>query len=113
MTGVQGWVRRQWESDYETNSKNTSHSIIFIIIYFLFPTLVAIGIGVNISLVILVLSVVDIGGTLSGTIFFFVLHGQQKRILIIDDDQDVTMTLQTVLEQNGFMTDSYTDPAFA
>ena len=35
---------------------------------------------------------------------------QQKRILIIDDDSDLTMTLQAVLEQNGFNTHPYTDP---
>jgi DNA-binding response OmpR family regulator len=30
--------------------------------------------------------------------------------MIVDDDPDVTMTLQTVLQQNGFRTDAYDDP---
>lgn len=38
---------------------------------------------------------------------------QQKRIMIIDDDPDTTFTLRTVLEQNGFKTDSYTNPVLA
>ena len=38
---------------------------------------------------------------------------QQKRILTIDDDQDVSMTLSVVLEENGFRTDSFTNPALA
>jgi len=38
---------------------------------------------------------------------------KQKRILIIDDEQDVTFTLQKVLERHGFRTDSYTDPVLA
>lgn len=38
---------------------------------------------------------------------------RQKRILIICDDQDVTMSFGSVLEQNGYMTDSYTDPVLA
>jgi DNA-binding response OmpR family regulator len=38
---------------------------------------------------------------------------QQKRIMVIDDDPDVTMTLQTVLQQNGFRTDPYDDPVTA
>jgi DNA-binding response OmpR family regulator len=38
---------------------------------------------------------------------------QQKRILIIDDDPDITITLQKVLEQNGFKTNSYDDPVKA
>ena len=38
---------------------------------------------------------------------------QQKRILIIDDEPDVTMTLRKVLEQSGYSTDSYTDPVAA
>jgi DNA-binding response OmpR family regulator len=38
---------------------------------------------------------------------------QQKRILIIDDEPDVTMALQSVLEQNGFRVDSYNDPVLA
>jgi DNA-binding response OmpR family regulator len=38
---------------------------------------------------------------------------QQKRILIIDDEEDVTLALGTALEQNGFKSDSYTDPVLA
>ena len=38
---------------------------------------------------------------------------QQKRILIIDDNPDVTLSLRAVLEQTGFKTDSYTDPILA
>ena len=38
---------------------------------------------------------------------------QQKRILIIDDEEDITISLRTVLEEYGFKTDSYTDPVLA
>ena len=38
---------------------------------------------------------------------------QQKRILIIDDDPDIAIILHVVLEDNGFKTDSYTDPELA
>ena len=38
---------------------------------------------------------------------------QQKRVLIIDDDPDVTITLQKALEQNGFGTETYNDPLAA
>jgi DNA-binding response OmpR family regulator len=38
---------------------------------------------------------------------------QQKRILIIDDELDVTITLRLALEHYGFMTDSYNDPVLA
>jgi DNA-binding response OmpR family regulator len=38
---------------------------------------------------------------------------QQKRILIIDDEQDTAMILQMNLEDNGFKADSYTDPVTA
>ena len=38
------------------------------------------------------------------------MESDKKRILIIDDDPDITITLSKVLEQNGFKTDSYTDP---
>jgi DNA-binding response OmpR family regulator len=37
----------------------------------------------------------------------------KKRILIIDDDEDITMSLCTVLEAYGFKTDSYNDPVLA
>lgn len=38
---------------------------------------------------------------------------QQKRILIVDDDPDITITLRMSLEDNGFKADSYTDPVLA
>jgi DNA-binding response OmpR family regulator len=38
---------------------------------------------------------------------------QQKRILIIDDEQDIAMILQLNLEDKGFKADSYTDPVTA
>jgi DNA-binding response OmpR family regulator len=38
---------------------------------------------------------------------------QRKRILIIDDDEDITMLLHAVLERYGFEIDSYTDPVLA
>jgi DNA-binding response OmpR family regulator len=38
---------------------------------------------------------------------------QRKRILIIDDDPDITMSLRMALEDNGYRTDSYTDPVAA
>jgi DNA-binding response OmpR family regulator len=38
---------------------------------------------------------------------------QQKRILIIDDDPDITIILPMVLEDKGFKTDPYTDPELA
>jgi DNA-binding response OmpR family regulator len=38
---------------------------------------------------------------------------QQKRILIIDDEQDIAMILQMNLEDSGFKADSYTDPVSA
>ncbi len=38
---------------------------------------------------------------------------QQKRIIIIDDDPDITITLSISLEDNGFRVDTYTDPVLA
>jgi DNA-binding response OmpR family regulator len=38
---------------------------------------------------------------------------QQKGILIIDDEQDIAMILQMTLEQYGFKTNIYVDPALA
>jgi len=38
---------------------------------------------------------------------------QQKRILIIDDDPDATITYRMVLEDSGYKVDSYTDPVLA
>jgi len=44
----------------------------------------------------------------------FTESGQQpKKILIIDDELDVTITLRMVLEQNGFKTDYYTNSVLA
>ena len=36
-----------------------------------------------------------------------------KRILVIDDEADVNTALRKVLEQNGFVVDSYEDPLLA
>ncbi|NAL78386.1 response regulator [Nitrososphaera sp. AFS] len=38
---------------------------------------------------------------------------QQKRILIIDDEEDIADILRMTLEYNGFNTDTYTDPVLA
>jgi DNA-binding response OmpR family regulator len=38
---------------------------------------------------------------------------KNKRILLVDDEPDVTYTLEIVLEDNGFRVDSYTDPTLA
>ena len=37
----------------------------------------------------------------------------KKRILIVDDERDVGMTLKMILENYGFDIDSFTDPAMA
>lgn len=34
-------------------------------------------------------------------------------ILVVDDEPDANMTLRTLLEENGFETDAYTDPRLA
>jgi DNA-binding response OmpR family regulator len=36
-----------------------------------------------------------------------------KRVLIVDDEPDLTLSLKIVLEQNGFKVDSFTDPLSA
>lgn len=36
-----------------------------------------------------------------------------KRVLIIDDESDIILTLRMALEQNGFRTDSYSDSILA
>ena len=41
------------------------------------------------------------------------MSGEKKRILIIDDDPYITITLRMSLEDNGFKADSYTDPVLA
>jgi DNA-binding response OmpR family regulator len=38
---------------------------------------------------------------------------KQKRILIIDDEEDVAISLSKVLEQYGFKTDYFIDPVLA
>jgi DNA-binding NtrC family response regulator len=35
---------------------------------------------------------------------------RKKRILIVDDDPDVTLTLKTVLYENSFKIDSFNNP---
>ncbi len=41
------------------------------------------------------------------------LISKQKRILIIDDEEDITISLSKVLEQYGFKTDYFIDPVVA
>jgi DNA-binding response OmpR family regulator len=41
------------------------------------------------------------------------LNEERVRILIIDDEPDVILTLRTALEQNGFTTDSFNDSTLA
>jgi len=41
------------------------------------------------------------------------LNKERVRVLIIDDEPDVTLTLRTALEQNGFDTDSCNDSTLA
>ena len=36
-----------------------------------------------------------------------------KKILVVDNESDITFTLQSVLEDNGFIVDIYTDPVLA
>jgi two-component system response regulator ChvI len=40
-------------------------------------------------------------------------NNKKKRILIVDDETDVSMVLKQVLEQSGFNADSYDDPILA
>jgi two-component system response regulator ChvI len=40
-------------------------------------------------------------------------NNKKKRILIVDDEPDVSMVLKQVLEQNEFNADSYDDPILA
>jgi two-component system, OmpR family, response regulator ChvI len=39
--------------------------------------------------------------------------GSQKKILIVDDDLDLTSMFEMVLEMNGFEVDAYNDPLLA
>jgi DNA-binding response OmpR family regulator len=36
-----------------------------------------------------------------------------KKILVVDDESDITFTLQSILEDNGFIVDTYTNPVLA
>src|SRR5215218_6568760 len=36
-----------------------------------------------------------------------------KRVLLVDDEPDIILTLKIVLEENGFKVDSFTDPLSA
>jgi DNA-binding response OmpR family regulator len=38
---------------------------------------------------------------------------KKKRILIVDDETDVNYTFETVLEENGFVVDSFDNPVLA
>ncbi len=48
----------------------------------------------------------------SGLRFATPIQGQ-KRILIIDDEEDITITFSMALQQYGFKTNFYTDPELA
>jgi DNA-binding NtrC family response regulator len=40
-------------------------------------------------------------------------NNKKKRILIVDDETDVNYTFESVLEENGFMVDSFDNPVLA
>jgi CheY-like chemotaxis protein len=40
-------------------------------------------------------------------------NNKKKRILMVDDETDVNYTFETVLEENGFVVDSFEDPTLA
>ena len=40
-------------------------------------------------------------------------NNKKKRILLVDDEIDVNYTFETVLEENGFMVDSFDNPVLA
>jgi two-component system, OmpR family, response regulator ChvI len=40
-------------------------------------------------------------------------NNARRRILIVDDEPDVTLTLKTVLENNGYTVDVFNDPIIA
>jgi DNA-binding response OmpR family regulator len=40
-------------------------------------------------------------------------NGNKKKILIVDDDPDICVTLRKIFEQNGFIADSFTEPILA
>ena len=41
------------------------------------------------------------------------MHVAKRRLLIVDDEPDITLTLRTTLEQNGFEVVSFNDPQLA
>src|SRR5215207_9897686 len=41
------------------------------------------------------------------------MHAAKRRLLIVDDEPDITLTLRTILEQNGFEVVSFNDPLLA
>ena len=41
------------------------------------------------------------------------MHTAKRRLLIVDDDPDITLTLRTNLEQSGFEVVSFNDPLLA
>jgi two-component system catabolic regulation response regulator CreB/two-component system response regulator ChvI len=41
------------------------------------------------------------------------MHAAKRRLLIVDDEPDITLTLHTILEQNGFEVVSFNDPLLA
>jgi len=41
------------------------------------------------------------------------MRSKKKRVLIVDDEPDVTLVLKQVLDENGFEADSYDEPRLA
>src|SRR5919108_2450798 len=41
------------------------------------------------------------------------IQGTKRRILVVDDERDITLTLQLGLEAGGFDVDAFTDPELA
>jgi DNA-binding response OmpR family regulator len=41
------------------------------------------------------------------------MNSVQKRILIIDDEEDINLTVRSILENNGFKVDSFSNLMFA
>jgi DNA-binding response OmpR family regulator len=41
------------------------------------------------------------------------MHVAKRRLLIVDDEPDITLTLSTILEQNGFEVVLFNDPLLA
>jgi len=42
-----------------------------------------------------------------------IMNSVQNRILIIDEEDDINLTVRPILENNGFKVDSFSDPMFA